>query len=93
MWGGVLNVVRNITRVASSPWGFPPEERAMLEMFARWVIAMPYCLRAHMKKIPVAPDLETILLPEELEYLTQAMHPCLRCSQVAFLTPPALLLD
>lgn len=83
MWGGVLNVTRNLAREAASPWGFPPDAKALLEMHARWVIAMPWLLRAHLEGISPKPQLENLLPPDELEYLLEASQPCLRCAQVA----------
>ena len=51
MWGGVQNVARNIARECACSWGFPPKERALLEMLARWIMAMPYLLKAHLRKV------------------------------------------
>ena len=69
-------------RMAASPWGFPPGEAALLEMHARWVIAMPYLLKNHLEGVSARADLETLMHPDELEYLLAASQPCLRCAQV-----------
>ena len=82
MWGGVLNVARNIVRGASSSWGFPVEERALLEMLGRWVIAMPYLLKAHIAKASPRQELESLLPVNELEFLLSSKEPCQRCAQV-----------
>ena len=51
--------VRNLVRIAAAPWGFPLGETALLEMHARWVIAMPYLLKNHLEGVSARADLET----------------------------------
>lgn len=75
-------MTRNLTRQAAAPWGFH-DNPVLLEMFARWVTAMPYCLKAHLRQESLRADLEPVLAPEELEYLLEASQPCLRCAQAS----------
>jgi predicted membrane chloride channel (bestrophin family) len=51
VWGGVLNISRNIVRECACSWGFPAKERPLLEMLARWVMAMSYLLKGHLRKV------------------------------------------
>lgn len=83
MWGGVLNVARNILRVSGSSWGFPAHEQALLEMLGRWVIAMPYCLKCHIAKASPKEELQSLLPARELEFLLASKEPCQRCVQVS----------
>ena len=82
MWGGVLNIARNIVREAAGSWGFPPKEKALLEMLGRWVIAMPYLLKAHIRKVSAREELNSLLPAKELELLMASSDPCQRCAQV-----------
>ena len=69
-------------RMCASPWGFPAEEQALLEMMARCIIAMPYCLRAHLKFEPVQDIIESLLPDEEVKYIVKGPQICLRVAQV-----------
>lgn len=82
VWGAVLNLTRNLMRMCACPWGFPAEEKALLEMMARCIIAMPYCLRAHLKFEQVEDILETLLPEDEVKYIVTGPQPCLRIAQV-----------
>ena len=61
-------------------------------MHARWVIAMPYLLKNHLRGVSAKADLETLMHPDELEYLLAASQPCLRCAQVLGTLPSRLKL-
>ena len=82
VWGGVLNIARNIVREAASTWGFPPKEKVLLEMLGRWVIAMPYLLKAHIRKVSAREELDSLLPAKELDSLLASTDPCQRCAQV-----------
>ena len=82
VWGGVLNIARNIIREAASSWGFPPQEKALLDMLGRWVIAMPYLLKAHIRKVSAKEELDSLLPDKELNFLLASTDPCQRCAQV-----------
>ena len=78
----ILNLSRNLVRVAASPFGFKSSDRHLLEMLARCVISMSFLLRGHINRESAKAELQAVLLSDELSWILVSAQPCLRVAQV-----------
>ncbi|KAL3157166.1 hypothetical protein ABBQ38_001406 [Trebouxia sp. C0009 RCD-2024] len=74
VWGGMLNITRNIMRESTS-W-FPADQEDRLLAVARWTAALPPLLKMHCRwQKDVRLELQDRLLPHELDYIASVMNP------------------
>ena len=51
-------------------------------MLGRCVIAMPYLLKAHIRRVSAREELDSLLPAQELDFLLASSDPCQCCAQV-----------
>lgn len=72
-WGTVVRVSRDIMRQTMTFAGL--EDGYLIDMIARWTIALPYVLKAHVTELAdLSAQLRGVLLPHELQYLHDCKH-------------------